>query len=148
MTFASGTWPEFNISVVRSITVFDTKPSNPTCPGTPHLVHPGNVSSQSTPSWYNVRNIASELHATVNICTSNFFRFWGIGSSGDKQQSSMIYRKICRTKTRESEERLYNSIRIGNGSSQELSHVRFNMATKRSASLAIKYVGGVVLPSN
>ena len=134
--------------MVRSITVFATRRINPTCPGTPHFVHPGRVSSHSMPSGYTSRRIVSELHATVNICTSNLFRFPDIGSSGDKQQSSMIPRKIWRTRTRESEERLYNSIRIGNGSSQELNHVRFSIPTKRSASLAIRYVGGVVFPSN
>jgi len=148
MTLSSFVPPFSNISLVRSRIVPDTSPNSPTCPGHPHFVHPGNVSSHSTPSGYTSRNVVSELHATVNICVNSFLRFPGIGSSGDKQQSSMIYRKTCNTKTLESADRLYNSSNTGNGSSQDESQVRFSTATNSSASLEITYEGGDLDPSN
>src|SRR5271170_4113407 len=146
--FSSPVPPPSKISRVRSSIFPATSPSRPTCPCTPHFVHPGNVSSHSTPSGYTSRNVVSELHATVNICVNNFLRFPGIGSSGDKQQSSTIYRSTCNTKTRESADRLYNSRRTGRGSSQEDNHVRFSTATKTSANLEIKYDGGDLVPSS
>jgi len=78
MTLRSGVFPA-RILVVRSCTVDATNPNSPTCPGTPHFVHPGSVSSQSTPSGYICRKVSSEWHATLSICVSNLFR--GIGSS-------------------------------------------------------------------
>jgi hypothetical protein len=59
-----------------------------------------------------------------------------------------MYRNICNTRTRESAERLYNSMRIGNGSSQEASQVRLSNATNNKASFAMRYVGGEVVPSS
>lgn len=59
-----------------------------------------------------------------------------------------MYRNICNTKTRESAERLYNSMRMGNGSSQEASQVRLSNATNNNASFAMRYVGGEVVPSS
>ena len=128
----------FSISVVLSITVEDTSASSPTCPGTPHFVHPGNDSNHSNPSGYFSRSVLSEQHATVNICTSNFLRSPGNFASGERQQSSIIYRKTCNTSNLESAERLYNSIKMGKGSSQDASQVCFSIATKSSASLEIR----------
>ena len=59
-----------------------------------------------------------------------------------------MYRRICNTKSLESADRLYNSRRTCNGSSQEDNHVRFNSATNNSDNLEIKYVGGDLDPSN